>query len=314
VSTRPPAPEGLEHGPYGSGARESRADIAALAVIVPAHNEEALLPHALAALRRAARHPALPARVRVRLVVVADACTDATAALARAAGAHVVRAEARNPGLARAAGAAAALGLCAEPPARVWLSSTDADSLVPANWLARQWRWAARGWDAVVGTVRPHGGDPALAALLHRETVRYRAAGGARHPHVHGANLGVRADAYLRAGGYPPLATGEDHALVHALEASGHRVLRTRRSPVATSARLRPRASGGYGERLARLAEREDAVTPPAVVGPAVTSPVAAGPAATPPPPAPSAATCPPRPGGSCPPRCRCGDSGGGAR
>ncbi|MEU6443785.1 glycosyltransferase [Streptomyces sp. NPDC047046] len=271
----PPGPAG-EHGPYGGRAehggragygtptsyggpasyggpspRAARA-IAALVVVVPAHDEEVLLPHALAALRRAARHPALP--VRVRVVVVADACADGTAALARAAGAHVVRIDARNPGRARAAGVAAALGLCAGPPERVWLSSTDADSVVPANWLAKQWRWGARGWDAVVGTVRPLGGDPALAGLLHREAVRYREAGGARHPHVHGANLGVRADAYLGVGGFPPLATGEDRALVHALEAGGHRVLRTRRWPVATSARLHPRASGGYGARLARLA------------------------------------------------------------
>ncbi|EFG64525.1 hypothetical protein SSBG_05312 [Streptomyces sp. SPB074] len=61
----------------------------------------------------------------------------------------------------------------------------------------------------------------------------------------------------MRAGGFPPFATGEDRALVHALETGGHHVLRTRRSPVATSVRLRPRASGGYGERLARLAETE---------------------------------------------------------
>ncbi|SCE81026.1 MULTISPECIES: glycosyltransferase [unclassified Streptomyces] len=251
-----PVPDGAPV-PYGSPAlyvpRAAR-ELAALAVVVPAHDEEALLPHALAALRRAARHPALPVRARVRVVVVADACADATAALARAAGAHVVQVDARNPGRARAAGTAAALGLFDEPPERVWLASTDADSLVPANWLARQWRWGARGWDAVVGTVRPLGGDPALAGLLHREAALYRAAGGARHPHVHGANLGVRADAYLGVGGFPPLATGEDRALVHALESGGHRVLRTRRSPVGTSARLHPRASGGYGARLARLA------------------------------------------------------------
>ncbi|WP_435194760.1 glycosyltransferase [Streptomyces sp. NRRL F-5630] len=262
-----PAPHGAPV-PYGTPApcrgaspyapRAAR-DLAALAVVVPAHDEEALLPHALAALRRAARHPALPVRARVRVVVVADACADATAELAHAAGAHVVRIDARNPGRARAAGAAAALGLFGESPARVWLSSTDADSRVPADWLARQWRWGARGWEAVVGTVQPLGGDPALAGLLHREAVRYREAGGARHPHVHGANLGVRADAYLGVGGFPPLATGEDHALVRALEAGGHRVLRTRRSPVATSARLRPRASGGYGARLARLAAAEGA-------------------------------------------------------
>ena len=37
-----------------------------------------------------------------------------------------------------------------------------------------------------------------------------------QHPHVHGANLGFRASAYLRAGGFPALPTAEDHALVAA--------------------------------------------------------------------------------------------------
>ncbi|MFD7974100.1 hypothetical protein [Streptomyces clavifer] len=66
----------------------------------------------------------------------------------------------------------------------------------------------------------------------------------------------MRADAYLRCGGYPALATGEDRALVAALRTTGHRVLRTRRFPVLTSARLSARARDGYGDHLGRLAER----------------------------------------------------------
>ena len=33
------------------------------------------------------------------------------------------------------------------------------------------------------------------------------------HGHVHGANMGFRGDAYLAAGGWYPLASGEDHDL-----------------------------------------------------------------------------------------------------
>jgi cellulose synthase/poly-beta-1,6-N-acetylglucosamine synthase-like glycosyltransferase len=54
-------------------------------VIVPAHNEEASIGRAVASLRKL-DWPADGFRV----VVVADNCTDATAALARAAGAHVL--------------------------------------------------------------------------------------------------------------------------------------------------------------------------------------------------------------------------------
>ncbi|GGU51567.1 hypothetical protein GCM10010289_84950 [Streptomyces violascens] len=61
-----------------------------------------------------------------------------------------------------------------------------------------------------------------------------------RHPHVHGANLGVRASAYLSVGGFPPLVVGEDVALVQALERHGHRILPTDTCPVETSSRLHP--------------------------------------------------------------------------
>ncbi|MFI8871297.1 glycosyltransferase [Streptomyces sp. NPDC053707] len=233
--------------------------IAAMAVVIPAHNEQALLPAALSAVSRAARHPAL-ASTRLVVVVAADACTDATRSVAHGAGALVAPLDARNPGRARAAGAALALRTLGLDPGAVWIASTDADSEVPRRWLAHQLACAGQGWDAVVGTVRPHGWPPALSDVISRHLREYEAAGRHPgrpdlHPHVHGANLGVRADAYMDCGGYPALATGEDHALVAALRTGGHRVLRTRRFPVLTSARLTARARGGYGDHLGRLAE-----------------------------------------------------------
>src|SRR6201996_158626 len=79
--------------------------IDAVGVVVPAHDEEALLPACLAGLTEAAavamaERPSL----RVRIVVAADACRDGTAAVARRAGALVVPLTARNVGVARAAG------------------------------------------------------------------------------------------------------------------------------------------------------------------------------------------------------------------
>jgi glycosyltransferase involved in cell wall biosynthesis len=50
--------------------------VEAVGVVVPAHDEETLLPACLAALRDAASALRLP----VHVVVVADACTDQTAA------------------------------------------------------------------------------------------------------------------------------------------------------------------------------------------------------------------------------------------
>lgn len=66
--------------------------------LVPAHNEELLLAACVRSLL-ALRYP----RERCRVVVVADNCTDRTAALARAAGAQCLeRRDARNPGKPRA--------------------------------------------------------------------------------------------------------------------------------------------------------------------------------------------------------------------
>ncbi|WP_327111553.1 glycosyltransferase [Streptomyces sp. NBC_01341] len=233
---------------------------AAIAVVIPAHNEEALLPAALEAVTRAARHPAV-ASTRVLTVVAADACTDGTRAIARRAGALIASLDSRSPGQARAAGVSLALRTLGLDPSGVWIASTDADSEVPPRWLAHQRACAEQSWDAVVGTVRPHGWPPVLGEAIHDHIREYDAAGRYpgrpdAHPHVHGANLGVRAEAYLHCGGYPALATGEDHALVAALLRSGRRVLRTRRFPVLTSARLTARADDGYARDLRRLAER----------------------------------------------------------
>ncbi|MFJ9346543.1 glycosyltransferase [Streptomyces sp. NPDC101237] len=228
----------------------------ALAVLLPAHDEEKRLPRALEAIRAAALHPALR-RVRTITVVGADSCADGTVGAAARAGALVVEVEDRNVGVARSAAAQRALEIL-DGPAGVWFASTDADSVVPAEWLAFQYARAGEGWEAVVGTVTVTHWPRRRACLAARHQLLYTASRPARgpwhHPHVHGANLGVAAEAYGAVGGFPPLPVGEDHGLVAALGAGGHRVLRTAECPVGTSGRLRPRAPGGFGDRLAALA------------------------------------------------------------
>jgi hypothetical protein len=70
------------------------------------------------------------------------------------------------------------------------------------------------------------------------------------HRHVHGANLGVSAQAYLRAGGFAPLACSEDVALVEQLQATGARIAWSAAPRVVTSARRASRARGGFGDTL----------------------------------------------------------------
>jgi glycosyltransferase involved in cell wall biosynthesis len=226
--------------------------VEAAGVVVPAHNEEELLPACLAALREAAGLAGIP----VQLLVVADACTDETAAVAAAHGAQVRRIRARNVGAARAAGLAALLRRTAgTDPAAVWLATTDADTIVPPGWLRRQLGHAGQGWDVVLGTVTvtDWAEHPAHTAAAFAAMYGF---GEGPHPHVHGANLGIRASAYLAAGGFKPLRTSEDHALIAAVTEAGGRVLRAGDVTVETSARRQARAPRGFSHVL-RVLSRE---------------------------------------------------------
>lgn len=224
--------------------------IARVGIVVPVHDEEEHLASCLDALDAACAR--LPARTRAHVVVVLDACTDRSESIARTAAAErgrfdVLTVGHRNVGHARAAGLERALVLCRDAaPEEVWLASTDADSVVPTSWLVDQLALASTGADAIVGTVRVHDWHAAAAdALRFREF--YDAFGGTEHhDHVHGANLGVRADAYRAAGGFCALATGEDHAIVHALRDVGRSVISTRDIEVTTSGRRAGRAPAGF--------------------------------------------------------------------
>jgi glycosyltransferase involved in cell wall biosynthesis len=234
--------------------------IEAAAVVVPAHDEETLLPACLRALRGAAGTVSIP----VHLLVVADACTDRTVAAARAGGARVTAIQARSVGAARAAGMVEALRLTADAdPSAVWLATTDADTVVPPRWLRRQLRYASQGWDVVLGTVRVadrdwDGHPPHVPAAFQ---ARYEFGDGP-HPHVHGANLGIRASAYRAAGGFRSLRTAEDHALLAAATQAGCAVLQAGDLTVRTSARRLARAPGGFSHLLRILAEQQGVSRP----------------------------------------------------
>jgi Glycosyl transferase family 2 len=224
--------------------------IEAVGVAVPAHNEETLLPSCLTALRRAARQVSVP----VHLLVAADSCTDRTAAVARACGALVIGIRARSVGAARAAGMRELLRLTAgRNPAAIWLATTDADTVVPPSWLQRQIAHADRDWDVVVGTISVADWNEHPPHVSAAFAARYDF-GDRPHPHVHGANIGIRASAYLAAGGFRPLRTAEDHALLTAAAEAGCSVLSAGDVTVETSARRHARAPHGFSHLLRTLA------------------------------------------------------------
>lgn len=214
-----------------------------IGVVIPAHNEARRLGHCLTAMEKAAQE-ARQAGYQVQVLVVLDRCSDGSARIARRHGVQTLALDAGNVGLARRAGAAMML----EQGAR-WLAFTDADSRVPPHWLLSQLLFTA---DAVCGTVHIERWEPDQDAALRRAyRSRYQAREG--HRHVHGANLGVCAEAYERAGGFQPLQAHEDVHLVQALETSGAQIVWTARHSVATSSRRDCRAPEGFGHYLASL-------------------------------------------------------------
>jgi GT2 family glycosyltransferase len=218
---------------------------ARIVAVVPAHNEVELLPRCLDALTVAAAAVPVP----VALVVVLDACDDDTASVVPQ-GVRVVEIGARNVGVARAAGFDSA---AAESGPDTWFATTDADSVVEATWFHNHVSHAASA-DAVAGTVRvdtwPHH-SPAVQRLFEEN---YAAPlGNSTQKHVHGASLGVRADAYRSVGGFRPLAVGEDQDLVDRLIAAGRLVAWADDLCVATSDRSDARADDGFAQHLRSL-------------------------------------------------------------
>ncbi|MEH0109666.1 glycosyltransferase [Tersicoccus sp. MR15.9] len=244
------------------------APVRAVHVVVPARNEELLLPGALAALRRAVDRLALthPA-VDVDVTVVLDACTDATPEVVAAAPwVRALTVSSGTVGAARSAGVESADVYkdtdtdTDEPsptgpagPGTVWIASTDADSRVPADWLSVQVDLADDGADLVLGTVQPDPADtsPAQLAAWHR---RHELDEG--HPYVHGANLGIRLATYRAAGGFGAGAAHEDVRLARRARATGATVVATDRIRVTTSGRGTGRAPAGFAGYVRSLDPR----------------------------------------------------------
>jgi glycosyltransferase involved in cell wall biosynthesis len=223
-------------------------------VVVPARDEEALLPRCLEALEVAVAQAGVPGEV----VLVLDACTDRSAEVADelrgrlALPLTVLHSTAGAVGAARATGAGYLLDRHPDP--ELWLATTDADSAVCPQWLARQLDHARAGATLVAGTVTVDSWTGWSSSLRRRYADRYaHPIDGGGHGHVHGANLGLSADLYRTLGGFAQLSADEDVALVAAAQAAGVTVTWATDLPVSTSARHRGRAPRGFASALRHL-------------------------------------------------------------
>jgi glycosyltransferase involved in cell wall biosynthesis len=223
-----------------------------VAIVIPARDEEELLPRCLRSVQEA--RLLLPSHITSDLIVVADQSTDSTFSIAQAF-VHdmgtVVETDEGCVGSARALGVQRALERYTGSRNRCWLANTDADCEVPTTWLQDQLAFADAGFAAVAGIIDVDSFSEHESFVPERFRLSYLVNTDGTHPHVHGANFGVRADAYLQAGGWQDLSTAEDHDLWRRLYNGRHQRISNAKLCVLTSGRRVGRVPLGSAGALA---------------------------------------------------------------
>ena len=251
-------------------------------VAIPARNEAERIEACLRALGGQvgpAGGPLAPSAIHVALLI--NNTTDDTAAIARRwAQTAPIRLEVREltlpPEHAHAGGArGAAMDWAAELAGPDGLiCTTDADSQVAPDWMARTWAAFAGGVDAVAGVVSF---DPAAVARpfspIRRMEARYAALQAEvtsrldpedhdpwpNHLWAWGASLAVRAAAYRAIGGLPDASLAEDRALAGALRRHDFKIRHALDVRVVTSCREEGRAPGGLADLIRDYGCNDDA-------------------------------------------------------
>jgi glucosyl-3-phosphoglycerate synthase len=235
-------------------------------VVVPAHNEAELIGACLEAL--AAQEGIDPAAYEVILVL--DACTDATAELARRSATEPPALRVHHcdgPGLG--AGAARKLGMDLASSRLLSLgrgdgliASTDADSIVAPDWLRAQLDAISAGARAIGGRVELLPADAArleprvlerraVRAAIRQRSARQSGDHVSEHWQFSGASMSLTAATYVEIGGLNPHVALEDEGLERSLRTNGIPIDRRLDVRVATSGRLHGRAARGLAHDLA---------------------------------------------------------------
>lgn len=161
-----------------------------ISVVIPALNEASLLPLTLQSVRALTRQPD-------ELIVVDNGSTDETASIARSYGATIISVSTRGIGLVRQKGLEKATGDI--------VAYTDADTLVPADWLTNiEKALTTTDVVGVFGTYKIHEGHWFFKLHMnHLQDPLARVLYLLRFPMVPGANFAVLRRQALAAGGFP---------------------------------------------------------------------------------------------------------------
>jgi GT2 family glycosyltransferase len=251
----------------------------ATVVAIPVRDEAERIAACLTALDHQQRLPDT-------VLLLLNNCTDATEAIARGLAPSLrfdlkvvcrdLPASRANAGHARRAAMALAAGLAG--PGGILLT-TDADGVVPPDWVRRNLAGLGQGADLVCGRIVV---DPIEAAMipahLHADDKLecnlisllddmawiidpdpYDPP--ARHTEASGASLAVSVAAFDRVGGIPPVASGEDRAFVDALRRIDARIRHDPAINVVVSGRIVGRARDGMADAIRRRMVRQDEFT-----------------------------------------------------
>ena len=226
-------------------------------VVIPARNEEktisASIHSVLHAIESASR------RIhRSKVVVVADHCSDSTVPIVTSTSrgnpsVYLVECNEGNVARARSVGVDVGRGLLGPyDSTTMWVASTDADTVVPDDWISRQLALADLRNEGVAGLVDVHEYPDLPDSAARHFTAHYtsKIPRTGSHPHVHAANLGFRLDAYDRAGGWGGLSRSEDRDLWTRLERTGASLIAAADLRVVTSGRGVGRVPGGFADWL----------------------------------------------------------------
>lgn len=230
--------------------------------VIPARNEEATIIASLQSIATAIEHCG-PHIAEAVIVTVADNCTDATESLVQSFASSrsdsvLVQTAQGRVGTARAIGVGAGVArLNDAQPWSTWICNTDADTMVPRDWISRQLHYADRGAQALAGVVDVvdfDGQSPVVENRFRSSYTDLLPNDGSDHPHVHGANMGIRLDAYRAVGGWAPLGLSEDHEIWNRMRARGVTMAAPVELRVITSGRAVSRCAGGFADSLRRHA------------------------------------------------------------
>jgi glycosyltransferase involved in cell wall biosynthesis len=264
----------------GEAIRSAPRPVPSLLVAIPVRNESERIGTCLAALAAQVDLDGCMLRTGTfGIVLLLNNCRDDTAGAVAARPISVpIWTVARDlppshahAGAARRLAMDAAVGwLMAGDRAAGAILTTDADTRVAPDWIARHQTGFERGLDGMAGYVVAdpieHAALPRALRRRDRLEARYATLLSEidawfdpaphdpwpRHQMAAGASLGVTLAAYAAIGGLPLRPVGEDRALVAALLARDARVRHDPAVRVTTSCRLVGRAVGGMADTLQR--------------------------------------------------------------